>query len=305
MSWKTINARRPDLEALEVNAPINYIGNRIYPVIFRKEKTGTLYYTPAVADLTAQTGRKGSGASFDKTKVKSGSVNYSCGAYYARPAVEKEEAANLGGVEVSDRIGGTLAIRAVMAKVEADQAAKLFTGDGHAVTDGGLFDAIAEGCAAVKKVYGRTALVMGLDEYRYLMNMEEVTSRLAFTGLTPAERVRVLSLQPELLRDMCQQVFGVDEILVGDPDIWSTGDLAGKAAIAKLPDPEDLSYKLNPELGKTVSYQIDGKYGYEVESAVDEVEQENIYTATAYTQVVEFNSTGKYILTGLKAKVES
>ena len=306
MSWKTINARRPDLEdqnALKVNAPEGYIGSRVYPVVKRNDKTGILYYAPAAADIVAQTGRNSTGDAITATTITSGNVNYSCQAYYARPAVPKEEAANLGGIEVVDRLGGTLAVRSVMAKVESLQAAKLFTGTNYAVTADGFFDAVSTGCAAVKKVYGKLALVMGFETYRYVMNLEEVTSRLAFTGLSAAERVQVLSLQPELLRDMCQQIFGVQEVLVGDSSIWD-GDHAGYAAVVKLPDLDELSYKLNPELGKTISYQIDGDKAFEIESAVDEVNQRNLYTATSYTSVVEFNSTGKYILSGLKAKAE-
>jgi hypothetical protein len=298
MSWKTTNARRPDLEALEVNAPYNYIGGRVYPVITRTEKTGTLYYNSVRSDIAAQSGRNGSGPSITRSNVSSAYTTYSCGALYARPVVRKEEVSNVGGIEVADRIGGTLAKRSIMKAIEAAQAAALFTGDAHAVGSGEFFDAIAEGCKAVRKVYGTPALALGFDTYRYIMGLQEVTARLAFTGLTPAERVQVLSLKPELLKDMFQQLFGVSEILIGDSDVWDYSSNAGKAAIVKLPDITDLSYKLNPELGKTVSYQVDGS-PFEIESAVDEGEQENLYTATAYIAVKELNASGKYILSGL------
>ena len=54
MSWKTQNSRRPELEALEVNAPEGYIGTRLYPTEKVAQKTGTIYYTPAGSKITAQ-----------------------------------------------------------------------------------------------------------------------------------------------------------------------------------------------------------------------------------------------------------
>lgn len=40
MSLKTITGRRPDLEAIEVNPVIGYIGDKLYPMIPVSEKTG-------------------------------------------------------------------------------------------------------------------------------------------------------------------------------------------------------------------------------------------------------------------------
>ena len=57
MSWKTQNSSRPELEALEVNAPEGYIGNRLYPKETVAQKTGTIYYAPAGSKITAEQGR--------------------------------------------------------------------------------------------------------------------------------------------------------------------------------------------------------------------------------------------------------
>jgi len=53
----TITAQRPDLEALEVNFPYDYIGDKVYPVRKAAKKGGTITFQELVADQTAQTNR--------------------------------------------------------------------------------------------------------------------------------------------------------------------------------------------------------------------------------------------------------
>ncbi len=57
MPYKTQTGRRPDLEAIEVNAPEGYIGNLIYPALPVMEKTGSIYYKTVTSDAAAQAGR--------------------------------------------------------------------------------------------------------------------------------------------------------------------------------------------------------------------------------------------------------
>ena len=59
---KTQVGDRPDLEAIQVNPVIGYIGGRIYPTVSVNEKQGRVYYKTLTSHSAAQTSRSSESA---------------------------------------------------------------------------------------------------------------------------------------------------------------------------------------------------------------------------------------------------
>ena len=292
MSWKTQNSRRPELEALEVNAPEGYIGNRLYPKETVAQKTGTIYYTPAGSKITAQQGRDPKTGALNRNFFGSANKTYSTTNVEARIAIPRDEVAQFGGVDAADQHGAKAVKRAVLAKNEAAAAAAATAGEAVTVTDGTFFSGVRSACKALKPYSGTLALVMSLEAYGKLLDFEEVRKRLTFNGGSVMDREALESLKPEVLKDMLQNVFAVKEILIGDDEFWPED----KIVVAKLPSAEPLSYKLAPELGKMVAYATDGVEVCEIETAANTDLLVNDYTAIAYSQIVEFNEGARQVL---------
>lgn len=299
MSWKTQNARRPDLEGLEVNSPMGYIGDKIYPTEHKAEKSGTLYYAPKQSEVAAQSGRDPKTGEITRSFVATANTTYNASEKIARRSITAEDVGNLGGIEKGDLAGGRMALLAILEKLEAYKAEKLFTGTKHSVGKD-LFKSLRDGLKAVKRYSGRLALVCSLEVYNTIIQSEAFYQRLSFTGVTLRNREDVLSLKPEVLREMLQQFFAVEEILVGDDEIWNIEAYKGLAAIVRLPSVEELSYKYKPELGKTMCYMMeDSGKDFAVESSCSEKDRINDYDGISYSDVVEFNSGAKYIISGI------
>lgn len=292
MSWKTQNSRRPELEALEVNAPEGYIGNRLFPKERVAQKTGTIYFMPVGTEVTATTDRQRGGA-LSRNFFGSSNKTYATGSTEARVSIPRDEVVQFGGVEAADQYGATAAKRAVMAKQEKAAADAATAGEAVAVTDGTLFAGIRTACKSVKKYSGKLALVCSLEAYSKLMDYAEVRERLSFNGTSIMDRTALESLKPEVLKDMLQNVFAVQEILIGDDTFWP----ADKIVVAKLPSDQPLSYKLGAELGKTIAYASDGAEVCEIETAANLDLLVNDYTGISYFQVVEFNAGARKVLT--------
>lgn len=306
MPWRTQNSRRPDLEEQPVNLPEGYIGHLIYPVEHRRNSSGEIFYAPLHTEGAAQTGRDPKTGEIVRNFIASASSDYKTEEVIYRASLPKVEVDDLGGLAYADSAGGVMAKRGVMGKLEGMHAAALFTGADHPVTAGGFFDAMSAGGAAVKRYAGPLALVSSLSTYRYIIQQEEVIKRLSFAGVSLKNRESVLSLNPETLLDMLQNIFAVQKILIGDDNYWDTAALRGRAALVKLPSQEPMSYKLAPELGKTMVYMLDdsGKV-YEIESSCDEKAKINDYDGTSYLDIVEFNAGAKYLMSGFAKPVEA
>lgn len=298
MSWKTTNGRRPDLEGLEVNSPEGFIGDRIYPNENKAESSGTLWYAPKQAEVTAQTGRNDKTGEITREFVATANKAYSTEEVIARRSVTASDVGNLGGIEKGDLVGGRMAHLAIRQKREAYAAGKLFSGTKNPVGKD-IFASIRAGQKAVKRYSGKTALVCSLETYNRIISSKAFFQRLTFTGVTVRGREDVLSLKPEILREMLQQLFTVEEILVGDDDIWNIAAYDGLAAIVKLPSQEELSYKYAAELGKTVTYMEPGGKGFAIESHPNEEKRINDYDGIGYFSVIEFNAGAKYIMSGI------
>jgi len=300
MSWKTANERRPDLEQLVVNPPTEYIGYRVFPSEFKRQQSGTIYYVGINGGTVAQSGRSQQGGSISKTYIASSYTTFSCSEKVGRFAIPAIEVDNMGGVEKSDEVGGRAAKRSVMAAIEGAQAVALFGGTSSVYaysTYGDFFATVDAAFADVRLYAGRTALVCAASTYRDIIRLPEVKERLAFTGFNFADPSAVLSINKDVLLSCLKGVFGVDEILVGDDAYWG-GDNAGKAVICKLPSEEEMSYKMNAELGKTITYQIEDT-PFAIESHPDETLRENVYDGVVYCDVKVLNVGARAIITGI------
>ena len=123
---KTQNADRPDLEAIQVNPVLGYIGGRIFPTVNVGEKTGTVYYKTLTADSDAQTSRSSESAP-SRTMLTDSSTTFTCAEVIKRYGVDYAEVGNMGGIENADKLGGMASKRSVMRAIEAAQAAALFS----------------------------------------------------------------------------------------------------------------------------------------------------------------------------------
>lgn len=302
MSWKTENSRRPDLEALVVNPPTEYIGYKVFPSEFKTQQSGTVYYVGINGGTVAQSGRSQQGGSISKSYIASSNTTFSCSEKVGRFAIPAIEVDNMGGVEKCDEVGGKAAKRSVMAAIETAQAVAIFGGTASTYAYGSYGDFFSAADAAldhIKLYSGRTALVCAASTYRDIIKLPEVKERLAFTGFNFADPSAVLSINADVLKSCLQGVFGVDDILVGDDAYWA-GSHAGKAAFVKLPSDEEMSYKMNAELGKTITYQIEDT-PYAIESHPDETLRENVYDGVVYCDVKVFNVGAIGIITGISA----
>ena len=116
---------RPDLAALEVNAPTGYIGGEIYPVETRIEKAGNITYMPVIADAAAQTGRTDYVAP-TSTNIASAIKDYTCAEIIKRFSLSFLEKKAIGNDARAEEMAAGAAKRSVMAALETKKAAKLF-----------------------------------------------------------------------------------------------------------------------------------------------------------------------------------
>jgi hypothetical protein len=76
-NWMTDMGRRPDLEALNVNPPIGYIGDRLYPRTPSRFSAGTISGMTLPALAAAQTNRTDGNAP-TTTLITNNEVSYTC-----------------------------------------------------------------------------------------------------------------------------------------------------------------------------------------------------------------------------------
>jgi len=160
------------------------------------------------------------------------------------------------------------------------------------------------GLQAIRQYPGKTcavsstatlkALVQGLlaDETYF-----SIFSRLV-TGTSPDVAVQGMSFDAWLKG--LAAFFGVDEVLAGDDAVWNDGTNAERMAVCKVDtDPDPISHKYNPVLGKTFLFLPDGENTWQIESVPDRVAKNNHYDATAWYNVVELNAAALYLWDGI------
>ncbi len=303
-AYKTETGRREDLEAIEANPVIGYIGNQILPVVNSNEKTGKIYYKTLVSDSSAQTNRT-PGTAPTRNFLTDSSDDFTCTDVFKRYSVDRDEVKQMGGIEACDKLGGVAAKRSVQRAVEHAIASAVLlhqTAPRHDIL-ASLVNQAGVGLETIRRYPGRTAFVCSSVVFHRIMRYTEIVNRFSLSSavLAGVEARDVIQRKPAALRMALSSILGVDEVLVGDDDHWYDQDAAMQqvAALVKLPDPEQFSHKMDPVLGKTILYLPDGKQPYWLESFYDEDAKCNNYDATSWFDLLFFNPGALYILEGI------
>lgn len=295
-TYETQRGLRPDLAAIEVNAPESYIGYRLYPAVGVMQKQGRVYYQTLTADSAAQTNRN-AGEAPSRTLVTPSSATWTATEYIKRYGVTRSETKEYGGIEVADRVGGMASKRSVMRATEDAHATQALTGTATDISDG-VVDGLVDAAQDVKRYGGRLAFVLSHAVYRHLIGLTEIKEKLGWT-FEPMQAADILSINQNVFINMLKGVFAFDEVLIGDDDHW---DDSGKAVVCKLPDPAIFSHKLDPVLGKTMTFYPDGSQPYEVESFYDDDDKTNNYDCSAWLNIKELNADAKVVVSGLTSE---
>ena len=304
--YKTETGRREDLEALETNPVIGFIGNRIIPVVNTMEKSGTIYYKTLSADVGAQTGRN-TGEAPTRTLLTDASTTFTCAEAIKRYGIDRNEVKQMGGIEAADKLGGMAAKRSVQRIMEEAIADMVLLNSAATVDDieSSLLTAIENGVEAIRRYPGKTAFVCSSTVFHRIMKFTEITNRfsLASAVLSGADASAVIRGNTEALRMAIGGILGVDEVLVGDDDQWYDSDAKKqtRAALVKLPAEDAFSHKLDPVFAKNMVYLPDGKQPFTVESFYDDNDKINNYDASSWYQLKTLNAGAIYILAGLDA----
>ncbi|MEN6360048.1 MAG: hypothetical protein ABFD59_08330 [Smithella sp.] len=292
---RTSEGARPDLAALEVNPGIGYIGSRILPVMRVGAKAGTYYYATLTADASAQTDRT-AGSAPTSTLLSESSTTWSAAERIKRYRVPYEMCPLVGGVAGSDKLGGKASKRSVLNALETAQLAVLVDGAGTSITSA-IVDGITDACDQVHRYNGKTALVLDVGIYRWLVQQTEIKNLLVrtFGGLGYVE---AMSATSKALLGMLQGILPVDEVLIADDKFYPYG-YRTTAAIVKLPPENDeMSFIMEPEYGRTMIYwPQEAANPFEVNSFPDDDIRSNVYDATEWDSIEQFNSGAKVLLT--------
>jgi len=250
---------RPDLAALEYARPA-YITDRIFPLLPRAMRQGTLYFQDLQADVSAQTGRTaGTAPTTNLVADANTTYNLENDELIDREEIPDGDIAGLGGLYAAQQVGARIGKRAVGNAIEDLTAANVLANGSVTYTD------IASSfVAAVQLGYdvlvdlagdGPIALVLSNRLFSLVKRYEEVVDRFKFTGVIPAPSNVVRNVSTEQLA----MALGVDLVLPGNNEQWYTQSATyqDRAALVKLPqdgvDPNEV-----PQVGRTLWFSATG-----------------------------------------------
>lgn len=305
-SWMTDIGRRPDLEALDVNPPIGYIGDRLYPRTKARFAAGSISGMTLPTYAAAQTSRV-DGAAPSITLITNNAVSYSCTEIISRYGKTASQVMDTMDLYACDQQGATGAIRSMMYKLEQARLLKAVTpvdGDYNLITMSAadnILDTITSALEAIRLYQGRRVLVMGATTLQKFGRAAALTDFYAGAPLIRRESFQDLR---ERIVTAIQSVFLLDEVLIADESILNAagnasaiGNYIVAAVIPHENEVNEFSYTLNPELGRTVVYQpYEGLKPYMVESWPNGNTLTNEYTASTRAAVVEINAMAKRII---------
>jgi len=303
-TYFTQTGDRPDLGAIEVNAPEGYIGTRILPIVPVNDKSGTVYYNTLTADVAAQTNRAAYAAP-SSTGISTSSTTYNCAEAVKRGKITPDEAKQMGGIEKADMVGAKFAKRSVMNAIETDIATNVLGGTKDETFDPAKIRTQVQVALQDVRLYeGRSALVASTwtiqAMLQQLLNDSGYGPALArlVSGSSGVEAVRGMSLAA--WKQALALFFGVDDVLAGDDTVWNATAIQGRFAICKLDDGSDpLSHKWRPVLGKTFQYLPDGVQPFVLKSVADYVNVTNLYDAYVWYDTVILNAGALYLFDGV------
>ena len=306
--FQTQDGHRPDLELTlqEINPYLGAIGTRILPANDIPTKAGTVYYQTLQADAAAQTGRTVTAAP-TRVNITETSTTFSAAEIIKGYTIPRDSVkTQFRTIERADAKGAKAALRSVLRKHETDVAAAVLANSSATLDDieASFITAAQNGLKAVRRYQGQKALVMSHTVFNRVMRLSEITGRfgLSSVSLAGVTAEDVIARKPEALRLLLGAVVGVDEVLVGDDDIWYDGSATyqDRAAIVALPDPADMSELDDAVFGKTYRYLPDGQtYPFRIESHYDPDTKLNVYDSLVWYQLKVLNAGALYILRGI------
>jgi hypothetical protein len=308
-AYQTQEGRREDLEAIEVNPVLGYIGTKAYPVLTVTQKTGTVYHTTLTADSAAQAALA-RGTELTRVRLTETPNAFSCASLEKRYAVSRDEVKQMGDIAKADRLGGMASKRSVQRAQETALAAQLQTVGSHqtgAHVAGAFITEANTALNAMRRYPGQRALILGKSAFHGIMRFTEVLNQfsLASLALGGSSAEAILSGRPEALKMLLAGIIGVDEVLIGDDDHWGVNvgasGIGCNAVFLALPGQDEFSHKMDPVLGKLVQYLPDGKQPYILESWYDRELKENVYDAEMWYSIEEYNPEAAYVLTDVIA----
>jgi hypothetical protein len=303
-AYKTETGRREDLEAIEVNPVLGYIGTKAYPVLNVTEKTGTVYHTTLTTDSAAQAALA-RGTALTPVFLTETANAFSCASVEKRYAIGRDEVKQMGGIEKADKLGGMASKRSVQRALETALAAQLMTVGSHQTANhvaGSFISEANTALNAIRRYPGQRAMMMGKSAFHGIMRYTEVLNQFSLSALalggTSAEAM--LAGRPEALKMLLAGIVGVDQVIVGDDDHWGVGvgasGIGCNVAFLALPGEDEFSHKMDPVLGKLVQYLPDGKQPFIVESYYDLELKSNMYDAEVWYSIEEYNPQAAYVL---------
>jgi hypothetical protein len=308
-AYQTQDGRREDLEAIEVNPVMSYIGTFAYPVLTTTQKTGTVYHTTLTADSAAQAALA-RGTALTTVRLTETANAYSCASVEKRYAVSRDEVKQMGGIEKADKLGAMASKRSVMRYLESALATQLQTVGSHqtgAHVAGNFIDEAQTALEAIRRYPGRKALMLGRSCFQGIMRFTEVLNQFSLAALAigGGSAEDILAGRPAALRMLLSGIIGVDEVVVGDDDHWGVdvgaSGIGCNAVFLALPGADEFSHKMDPVLGRLVQYLPDGRQPYIVESWYDQNLKENVYDAETWYSIEEYNPEAAYVLTDVIA----
>lgn len=302
--YYTRDGARDDLAALPVVMPEGYIADKIFPVVPVMEKAGSVAYRTVVADAAAETGRV-AGVAPVNTQISNSATTYSCAEIIKRYSVTPDEAKQMGGIDKADYVGAVAAKRSVHQKLENDVSA-LVLGSADATFDPAkLHTQVQDAIDTIEQHAGVLSLVTSTKTAKAIVQsllsdstQGKVISRLV-TGINPT--VAATGLNFKAWMDALAMYLGVDQVLLGQSEIWNASTKAGKFAIAKLDDGTDpLSHKYLPVLGKRFQFLRDGVNPFFVDSYANRDTRNNNYDASVWYELKVLNSGALYVFGGVQ-----
>ena len=306
-NWMTDWGRRPDLEALAVNEPIGYIGNRIYPRTPSRFKSGLLSGLTLPQYAAAQTSRV-DGQAPTTTLITNSEVSYETAEIIARFGKTQRQTMDTGNIYKVDEQGARSAIYSFMCTCEQKALTQLVTpvsGNYNLITASAgdnIRTLIFSALSAIHRYRGRRVLIAGAGMIQALA--ECLDFRTFFEGM-PFERRDSLLDGMERIVSAMQTIFLLDEVLVADDTILNAAGNAvimgsGTLVVAVIPQENEVtedSYTYQTELGRCVVYQpYEGMKPYQVESFPDGNDMTNKYTAYGMVKHVEINPMMKRVI---------
>ncbi len=300
----TQNADRPDLAALEVNAPEGFIGPLLMPIVPVAEKAGYCTYATVTADAAAQTSRT-AGSAPTGTQISDSSTTFSCLERNKRGQITPDEVKQMGGIAKAEVVGAKYAKRQVMRALETSICAEVLGQTAEDTFDAAKIQIDAQTALDDIRLYeGKTAMVGGTSTLKKVVQgiladdkQAALMSRI-ISGTSPA--VAAAGLNFGQWMNALAMYLGIDMVLAGDSNIWAGTGYSDKFAFIKVDASNDpLSHKWMPVFGKTFQFLPDGSQPWQITSCADLVNVNNLFTATMWYDTTALNTGAVYVFDGV------